>query len=79
VKVLVTGAAGFIGSALAHALLDRGDEVTGIDNLNDYYDVRLKQARLERLGAQARFRFQKLDVVDRKPMTRTIPSTISST
>ena len=68
-KVLVTGAAGFIGSALAHALLDRGDEVTGIDNLNDYYDVRLKQARLERLGTRARFQFQKLDVVDRKPMS----------
>src|SRR6267378_4024076 len=48
-KVLVTGVAGFIGSTLAHQLLDRGDEVVGIDNLNNYYDVRLKQARLERL------------------------------
>jgi len=48
-KVLVTGTAGFIGSSLAHRLLDRGDEVFGYDNLNDYYDVRLKQARLDRL------------------------------
>jgi UDP-glucuronate 4-epimerase len=67
-KVLVTGAAGFIGSTLAHRLLDRGDEVVGIDNLNDYYDVRLKQARLDRLRARAGFVFQKLDIVERKPM-----------
>jgi UDP-glucuronate 4-epimerase len=67
-KVLVTGAAGFIGSALAHRLLDRGDEVVGIDNLNDYYDVRLKQARLERLRKRAEFRFLKLDIIERKPM-----------
>src|SRR6266850_3897406 len=68
-KVLVTGAAGFIGSTLTHHLLDRGDEVVGIDNLNDYYDVRLKQARLERLLARAGFLFQKLDIVERKPMS----------
>src|SRR6266508_2315891 len=67
-KVLVTGAAGFIGSTLAHQLLDRGDEVVGIDNLNAYYDVRLKQARLERLRARAGFLFHKLDIVERKPM-----------
>jgi len=67
-KVLVTGAAGFIGSTLAHHLLDRGEEVVGIDNLNDYYDVRLKQARLERLRARAGFLFQKLDIVEQKPM-----------
>ena len=67
-KVLVTGAAGFIGSTLAHRLLDRGDEVVGIDNLNAYYDVRLKQARLERLLERAGFLFQKLDIVERKPM-----------
>jgi UDP-glucuronate 4-epimerase len=67
-KVLVTGAAGFIGSTLSHALLDRGDEVTGIDNLNDYYDVRLKEARLDRLRARAGFAFHKLDIVERKPM-----------
>src|SRR5882724_2704038 len=67
-KVLVTGAAGFIGSTLAHQLLDRGDEVVGIDNLNNYYDVRLKQARLDRLLERDRFLFQKLDIVERKPM-----------
>ena len=67
-KVLVTGAAGFIGSTLSHALLDRGDEVVGIDNLNDYYDVRLKQARLDRLRPRKGFAFQKLDIVERKSM-----------
>lgn len=68
-RVLITGAAGFIGSTLVQRLLDRGDQVVGIDNLNDYYDVRLKQARLDRLRARARFQFQKLDVADRKPMS----------
>jgi UDP-glucuronate 4-epimerase len=67
-KVLVTGAAGFIGAALTHRLLDRGDQVIGIDNLNDYYDVRLKQARLDRLNARPGFRFEKLDIVERKGM-----------
>jgi UDP-glucuronate 4-epimerase len=52
-RILVTGTAGFIGAALAHRLLDRGDEVCGYDNLNDYYDVRLKQARLDRLMPRA--------------------------
>ena len=51
-KVLVTGTAGFIGSHVAMRLLDRGDEVVGIDNLNDYYDVGLKQARLDRFRPQ---------------------------
>ena len=64
-KVLITGAAGFIGSTLAHKLLDRGDTVYGIDNLNDYYDVSLKEARLARLTGHPRFTFQKLDIVDR--------------
>ena len=61
--VLVTGVAGFIGSTAAQALLDRGDEVIGIDNLNDYYDPRLKQKRLERLSQRFgnRFRFGRLD------------------
>src|SRR6185503_15871182 len=67
-KVLVTGAAGFIGSTLAHRLLDRGDEVVGIDNLNNYYDVRLKQARLDRLLARPGFRHVLVDIVERARM-----------
>lgn len=67
-KVLVTGAAGFIGAALAHRLLDRGDEVVGIDNLNDYYDVRLKQARLKQLVARAGFRHILQDIIEREAM-----------
>jgi UDP-glucuronate 4-epimerase len=64
-KILVTGAAGFIGSALSLRLLARGDEVVGIDNLNDYYDVNLKSARLERLKTYQNFTFVKLDIADR--------------
>ena len=63
-KVLVTGAAGFIGNFVAEALCARGDEVVGLDNINDYYDVRLKAARLERLAGQPRFRFVKADLAD---------------
>ena len=64
--VLVTGAAGFIGAATSRALLDRGDEVVGIDNLNDYYDPTLKKARLANLGRQFdhRFRFERVDFAD---------------
>jgi len=69
-KILVTGAAGFIGSTLTHRLLDRGDQVVGIDNLNDDYDVRLKQARLDRLLARDGFVFRKLDIVERKGMAQ---------
>ncbi len=67
-KILVTGAAGFIGSHTSRILLDRGDEVVGLDNLNDYYDVRLKYARLDRLKASPGFRFVKLDLADRDGM-----------
>lgn len=62
--VLVTGAAGFIGYHTAEALLARGDEVIGIDDLNDYYDPRLKQARLDRLTGRKGFRFVKGDIAD---------------
>ncbi len=67
-KVLVTGAAGFIGYHVAERLLARGDEVVGLDNLNHYYDVALKEARLARLEMHERFRFVRLDVADREGM-----------
>ena len=69
-KILVTGAAGFIGMHVCERLLARGDEVLGIDNLNDYYDVRLKEARLARLTVLPGFRFAKLDLADRDGMAR---------
>ena len=69
-RILVTGAAGFIGAGVSHRLLDRGDEVIGLDNLNDYYDVSLKQARLSRLEAKDGFRFVRADVADRLDMPR---------
>jgi len=65
VTVIVTGAAGFIGSHVAHALLARGEQVLGLDNLNDYYSVRLKEDRLRRLQERPGFRFVQLDVADR--------------
>jgi UDP-glucuronate 4-epimerase len=64
-KILVTGAAGFIGFHTAKALLERGDEVVGLDNLNDYYDPSLKEARLKILTRFPGFRFFKLDLADR--------------
>lgn len=67
-KVLVTGCAGFIGYHVAAALLARGDTVVGVDNMNAYYDVRLKQARLDRLGGQGGFTFHPIDVADRDAM-----------
>jgi UDP-glucuronate 4-epimerase len=66
--VLVTGAAGFIGSHVCHALLERGDRVIGVDNLNDYYDVALKIARRDRLAAHDAFVFEKVDIADRPAM-----------
>jgi UDP-glucuronate 4-epimerase len=69
-KVLVTGAAGFIGSFTAARLLARGDEVVGLDNLNDYYDVSLKEARLARLQQQRNFRFERLDLADQAAMAQ---------
>jgi len=64
-SILLTGAAGFIGFHVAKALLERGDRVVGLDNLNDYYDVRLKEARLAQLSGYPGFVFAKLDVADR--------------
>ncbi|MDE2613590.1 MAG: NAD-dependent epimerase [Burkholderiales bacterium] len=69
-KILLTGAAGFIGSTAAQRLLARGDEVVGLDNLNDYYDVQLKLDRLARLESQPGFRFAKMDVADRAGMEK---------
>jgi UDP-glucuronate 4-epimerase len=64
VKILLTGAAGFIGMYTAERLLERGDQVVGVDNLNSYYDVGLKQARLARLSPRPGFRFQRLDIAE---------------
>jgi UDP-glucuronate 4-epimerase len=69
-RVLVTGAAGFIGYHTAKALLARGDEVIGLDNLNNYYDVRLKEARLGQLQSTPGFSFHKLDLADRAGVER---------
>jgi len=63
-RILVTGVAGFIGSTVAHRLLARGDEVVGLDNLNDYYDVTLKRARLQALEGTPGFEFHRVDVAD---------------
>lgn len=67
-KILVTGAAGFIGSTASLKLLARGDEVVGLDNLNDYYDVNLKKDRLKRLLDKPGFRFVQMDIADRPGM-----------
>jgi len=69
-KILVTGAAGFIGMHLSKRLLERGDEVVGIDNLNDYYDVQLKHDRLKRLEGFEQFTFIKMDMADREAMAK---------
>ncbi|HEY2627773.1 MAG TPA: NAD-dependent epimerase [Usitatibacter sp.] len=69
-RVLVTGAAGFIGHHLARKLVERGDEVVGIDNLNDYYDVSLKQARLARFQGVTGFTFERADIADKAAMRR---------
>ncbi|MDO8379324.1 NAD-dependent epimerase [Phenylobacterium sp.] len=68
--VLVTGSAGFIGSHTAHRLLDRGDEVVGLDDLNAYYDPTLKQARLARLEARQGYRHAKIDLADREAVAK---------
>ncbi len=67
-KILVTGVAGFIGMSVARALLERGDEVVGIDNINDYYDVQLKYDRLKQIEDYDNFTFIKMDIADRDTM-----------
>jgi len=67
-KVLVTGSAGFIGSALSIRLLDRGDEVVGVDNHNDYYDPKLKEARLSRHADHPNYTHTRMNLEDRKAM-----------
>ena len=67
-KVLVTGAAGFIGMHCIERLLARGDQVVGIDNLNDYYDVTLKESRLARIADHAAFRFHRVSIEDKEAM-----------
>ena len=67
-NILVTGAAGFIGFHLSRRLLDRGDNVVGLDNVNDYYDPELKEARLELLAAHDGFSFERIDLADKERM-----------
>jgi len=69
-RVLVTGAAGFIGAATSEALLARGDEVVGVDSVNDYYPPALKRARLDRLTPHRRFSFHELDIADHEHLKR---------
>ena len=69
-KILVTGAAGFIGFHLTRRLLERGDEIVGFDNLNDYYDVPLKESRLKQLEGRDGFSFVRGDLADREAMSR---------
>ncbi len=77
-RFLVTGAAGFIGAATSAALIDRGDEVVGVDNLNDYYSPGLKLARLNRLRARERFTFHQVDIADFGAMLRVASSTFDA-
>src|SRR6187402_66801 len=69
-KILVTGAAGFIGYHTSERLLDRGDEVVGLDNVNDYYDPTLKERRLERLTGRPGFSFVRTSLEDRAGIER---------
>jgi len=74
-KVIVTGAAGFIGAALSLALLDRGDTVVGIDNHNDYYDPALKEARLKRLVSYKNYTHHRIDIANREQLAEVFEAT----
>ena len=73
-KVLVTGSAGFIGSSLSLSLLDRGDEVIGIDNHNDYYDPKLKEARLNRHLSYKNYKHVRMDIEDKESVQKLFES-----
>jgi len=73
-KILITGAAGFIGYHLCKSLIEDGYEVLGIDNLNDYYDINLKQARLGQLKQFKSFKFNKIEITDRGSLTKSFQS-----
>ncbi len=77
-RYLVTGTAGFIGSRVSELLLEQGHAVAGVDNLNDAYDVRLKEWRLKRLLGRPRFTFHKLDICDRKGLGEAVSSQLSA-
>ncbi len=68
-KFLVTGAAGFIGFHVCQTLLKRGDEIVGIDNINDYYDTSLKEARLKRLAVESNFSFHRIDLTEKEKIS----------
>ena len=73
-KILITGAAGFIGYHLCKSLLEDGYEVLGIDNLNNYYDINLKRDRLKQLKHFKSFTFNKVDIADRESLTKSFQS-----
>ena len=78
-EIIVTGAAGFIGSFVAAALLDRGEQVLGLDSLNSYYDPALKQARLKRLEGRNGFRFRKVDIADEVALKEALAEVLPQT
>ena len=73
-KILVTGAAGFIGFHLSMSLLEDGYEVLGIDSINDYYDTSLKVARINQLKPYAKFKFDKIDIANRESISQSFKS-----
>ena len=78
-EIIVTGAAGFIGSYVTAALLDRGEQVLGLDSLNSYYDPALKQARLQRLQGRNGFRFRQVDIADEAALKQALADVLPDT